>query len=741
MKRLLSVLMSLCLVASLATSALAAPAKTSGAANTLRLESTEGSVQLKNAVGKNLKITKGARLYSGYALATKKASYAYVSLDDTKAVKLDASTSTEVFQSGKKLELKVNSGRIFFNVSAPLKSDESLTIRTSNMVTGVRGTCGWVETVDRHTTRISLLEGKLTVTSTDPLTQTQRTTTIVGGQTATIVYHGPEQGSASETPIEDETIQDLIEDGVIKEEHIIVSETGLTVETLQEEDVPGAVAVEVKKDPALQEKIEESTKLSVPEIIGDAEERVEAEETQAEAKDADIQDTLEDLGAEVVDPVFEEEAPQESSSGGGSSTPDPEQPAEYGISVRCVDTMNDEVFYSYEIVGPEGDPYTVRQDEFAGYTLESVEGDLSGTLDSNKTVTFYYTRGWIELDDPATADLETALNTVGYAWISIINANQTNDLDLVAASGGVLTRELDIESGDVYINQGDTMTLDEGGALYVTSASLTNDGTLVANGILEVSSGGKVNNAGEMSGSVGITHGGAVLNSGTFTGSLGLWGNPCVFSNTGTCTLTGVSSSGGGGDISSSGILNITGPVSTKSLSITGGTATITENGSVTISADAEMIVSGAGTSLTNNGTITVEKSSTDTQADGSFSLSEGVFYNNGTIASEGILGLSSAELNNNGEITSNGGLELTFGSTLNNNQTLTNNGILDCFGGTGTSGLGTINNTGSFIANGDIDALGSCTINNSGDMIVGGDVGSTVNAIGGTLTVKSSSE
>ena len=212
MKRVFAVLLSICLLASLAAPALAAPIKTSGAASTLKLESVDGTAQLKNASGKEVKTTKGSRLYNGYKLATEKASYAFVSLDDTKAIKLDASSSSEVFQSGKKLELKVTSGQMFFNVTAPLKSDESLNIRTSTMVTGVRGTSGWVSVIDRYTTQISLLEGTLTITSTDPLTGQQRTITIVGGQTATIVYHGKDKNYESEIIIEDKTIQDLIEE-------------------------------------------------------------------------------------------------------------------------------------------------------------------------------------------------------------------------------------------------------------------------------------------------------------------------------------------------------------------------------------------------------------------------------------------------------------------------------------------------------------------------------------------------
>ena len=141
MKKTLSILMALLLLWSMALPAAAAE---TAAAATLRLEKAEGTVKVSNASGKSVTVTDGMRLYSGYTIATEKNSYAYVSLDSTKAVKLDASSKAEVEKSGKKLELKVTAGKLFFNVTAPVGQDESLNIRTSTMVTGVRGTSGWV---------------------------------------------------------------------------------------------------------------------------------------------------------------------------------------------------------------------------------------------------------------------------------------------------------------------------------------------------------------------------------------------------------------------------------------------------------------------------------------------------------------------------------------------------------------------------------------------------------------------
>lgn len=98
MKKLWTILLTLSLLVFIAAPVGAAQTAT---ATTLRLEKTEGTATVKNASGKEVANRDGMRLYSGYAVATKKASYAYISLDATKAVKLDASSTGEVKQSGK----------------------------------------------------------------------------------------------------------------------------------------------------------------------------------------------------------------------------------------------------------------------------------------------------------------------------------------------------------------------------------------------------------------------------------------------------------------------------------------------------------------------------------------------------------------------------------------------------------------------------------------------------------------
>jgi len=169
MKKFTAALLCCVLMFSLVSTAQAKTAK----AATMRLEKTEGTVTLKSSAGRTLTKSDGMKLCSGCSLADGAKSYSWISLDDSKAVKLGASSSVTVTQSGKKLTLNLTSGKLFFNVKTPLASDESLSIRTSTTVTGIRGTCGVVEaTKDSETgedcTLITIFEGSVAVTTTEP---------------------------------------------------------------------------------------------------------------------------------------------------------------------------------------------------------------------------------------------------------------------------------------------------------------------------------------------------------------------------------------------------------------------------------------------------------------------------------------------------------------------------------------------------------------------------------------------
>ena len=424
MRRTASLWMALLLVWSLM---LPAAAETAAAA-TLRLEKAEGTVTVSTAAGRTVSTTDGMRLYSGYVLETGTDSYAYVSLDSTKAVKLDASSRGEVSKSGKKLELKAVSGKLFFNVTAPVKEDESLNIRTSTMVTGVRGTAGWVEVVDRSVSRVHLLEGTLTVTAAEPSTGELRRTVITGGQTVTAAVNGASRPG---------------------------QQASLTVAELREEDVPAFVAVELAKDPALQEKVAKNSPLSVEEIIRGAEDRLRGEQAAAAAAERALQDQLGGSGADQVFPDRRDDADSDDRDSGGSS----DTPA----------------------------------------TPPAPEPPVTETVRT--------------LDDPTAAELTAALNESGVTRVYVTNAGKSDRSDLHTGTyhvGGDQT--LTIQSGTLTVGGGKTLTVE---GTMVNAGGLSIIGTMDVNGSFTNDTNGQVLVTSEMS--LHVNQGGTMVNRGTVT--------------------------------------------------------------------------------------------------------------------------------------------------------------------------------------------------------------------------------
>ena len=167
-------------------------AANSAKAKSMRLEQTEGDVGVTNITKGDLTYTAGMRLGSGDDVDTDTASYAWISLDDSKAIKVDEVSEVEVRQKGKNLEALLVSGNLYFNVTVPLKSDESMNIRTSTMATGIRGTCGWVSIVDGCNTRVHLLEGVLHCKVINPVDGQIKTVTIHAGEWADFTVYGVE---------------------------------------------------------------------------------------------------------------------------------------------------------------------------------------------------------------------------------------------------------------------------------------------------------------------------------------------------------------------------------------------------------------------------------------------------------------------------------------------------------------------------------------------------------------------
>lgn len=290
LKAIVCALMSSAMILTLVTPASAATAR----ATTMKLEKTEGTVTLKTQNGSTRKITKGMRLYNGNTLSTAKYSYAHISLDSTKAVKLDQSSSATLRQSGKQLELLVKSGKLFFNVSKKLSAKESMNVRTSTMVTGVRGTCGVVEIVSSKQSKLYLIEGQVT------LGTGSNATVVQGGQVATVILQ--DKPATTDPGKPDKGDQNVI-----------------AVEKLSEKNIPPVALQEIVADPVLQEKIEKTTELKI-EKIEEAFEQFQKEEAERiEQEKAEQEKDEEKEEEKETDEKKEDEST--SSSGDGSYTP------------------------------------------------------------------------------------------------------------------------------------------------------------------------------------------------------------------------------------------------------------------------------------------------------------------------------------------------------------------------------------------------------------------------------------
>lgn len=142
-----------------------------GAGNTasIRLSRTEGNVKINNNKGKDITPSEGLKLYDGYEVKTEPAAYAWMELDTSRLAKMDSESQVQIQKEGKHLDILVSQGSLFFNIEEPLNEDETLSIHTSSMMVGIRGTCGWVTMENPEHMKVYLLEGTVScrIESTD----------------------------------------------------------------------------------------------------------------------------------------------------------------------------------------------------------------------------------------------------------------------------------------------------------------------------------------------------------------------------------------------------------------------------------------------------------------------------------------------------------------------------------------------------------------------------------------------
>ena len=292
-KRLLAGLLALALALGCAPWALAADNK----GTVMRLTKTEGTVSASKSSGKSVSVIKNMRLYNGYQMETAEKSYAWINLDDSKLAKMDASSKVSIRKSGKQLELLMDSGNVFFNVTEPLEDDESLNIRTSTMVVGIRGTCGWVSVEDEKNVRVSVLEGTVTVHVSDPVTGQMKSGEVSGGETASCVVY--EQDKAGDKC-------DILQEGFGRE------------------DVKGFVLKDLAPDDPLLEEIYQDSGIDLRDLtMEEAEERQREDEEALRRAAEEVESALEkQKGAVSKDSALTDVKDSGEKPGGSSSSSD-----------------------------------------------------------------------------------------------------------------------------------------------------------------------------------------------------------------------------------------------------------------------------------------------------------------------------------------------------------------------------------------------------------------------------------
>lgn len=538
-KKIWSMLVAAVLIVSAVTPVVAATAR----ATTMKLEKTEGTVTLKTQNGTSRKPTNGMRLLNGNTLETAASSYAHISLDSSKAVKLDQKTSTTVRQSGKQLELLVKSGQLFFNVSEKLTQKESLNIRTSSMVAGIRGTCGVVEKVNPSISKLYLIEGKVT------LGYGENATTIYGGQTATVVLRPKDEtGESGGSDDNGNTEKDM--------------EQKVYVDKLTEANVPIFAITEILSNPVLQQKIEETTELEIKKLEEVLEESQNPEGTEEKKEEEQKQEETTSSGGSYGGGV------SDSSSGSGT-----------GDVAGPVEPVIEEINLSKYLEGADA-INAINEAWEKGASAVTVSGNIVNA-DGEETPLDL-------IDVPENKEL-------------IVDGDATINGVTVAADGKLTVNGRATING-VTVRAGGTLTNNEGAAL-TSNQDIVNNGTIINNGTIGViektitlASGSELQNKGQIS-STNITMetGSTFTNSDSVTGEFELK-DGSTLTNSGTMEALNNKS----WDVGSATIDNNTGTINM-------GTGTILVTGKLNLSSVGTITGSGnAVISLNENGALTL---------------------------------------------------------------------------------------------------------------------------------------
>ena len=245
----------------------------SASAAAMSLAKTAGTVGIADGDGKSVPVAEDRSLYSGYQVGTEAKSHAWISLDDVKLVKMDEESAIELRKENRNLEIFVNSGQLFFNITEPLEEDETLDIRTSTMTVGIRGTCGWVSVLEEGHMQVSVLEGKVHCEVTDSVSGQSAEAEVSAGERADLYIRSEEGEDAACEIVKSKISRSDIPDFVLEEVDLEALGTELAEgpeeaggETAEE---PQETA-EAPEEEAAGETVEEILALSEYESFGSA---------------------------------------------------------------------------------------------------------------------------------------------------------------------------------------------------------------------------------------------------------------------------------------------------------------------------------------------------------------------------------------------------------------------------------------------------------------------------------------
>lgn len=459
-KRTARMLTSAAMACMLAVLAVVPSLAATARATTMKLEKTEGTVTLKTQNGTSRKPTNGMRLLNGNTIETAASSYAHISLDSSKAVKLDQNTSTTVRQSGKQLELLVKSGQLFFNVSEKLTQKESLNIRTSSMVTGIRGTCGVVEKVNPAMSKLYLIEGKVT------LGTGENATTIYGGQTATVVLRPKDEtGESGGSGDNGNTEKDM--------------EQKVYVEKLTEKAMPVFAITEILSNPVLQQKIEKTTELKIKILEEVLKESQNPEETEEKKE--------------------EEQKPEETTSSGGS----------YGGSSGGGVSDSPNTPGAGDAAGPVEEIVPVEITVTGGaVTVDEINKAWASGENAIVKLTARTSDSEQPEDNVGRIDLDGSISIPEKKTLILDGGTELSCIGIEVGSGGTMTI---VSGAQLTCNMGIT-----------NNGIIENNGTLVSELDVTLASGSQFENNGEIAGPVTIKSGGTLDNNGTIEGGVRL---------------------------------------------------------------------------------------------------------------------------------------------------------------------------------------------------------------------------